>query len=266
MPTKPRWHRLRVPYPLELVADGVQIYTCDAKEGGFDWSFKAPEANLFDKERRQIGTHFAGPTWKIDDGSSVVGEVVAKANAEEPGAIQWLLLRAKSHDVSGALSAAAYIRRTETKDGAAPRTGCDASHVAQQVRMRYSAIYQFFSTAKRMWETLARTEVEGRSGKDLELARSARSWPDRQGEEAAVLTNPLGHLSPRADALIAARAVARCALGKWPRKLREGLPPGSGSPLPAWPLRERHRAARCRSSKTRQLPINRGFPARSPGR
>jgi hypothetical protein len=133
---------------LELSADGVQIYTCDAKGGGFDWSFKGPEANLFDKQGRQVGTHFAGPTWKIEDGSEVVGEVVAKADATEPGAVQWLLLRAKSHQGSGVLSPVAYIRRAETKGGLAPSTGCDASHLSQQARMRYSATYQFFSTAK----------------------------------------------------------------------------------------------------------------------
>ncbi len=86
---------------LELLADGVQIYTCAAKESGFEWSFKAPEANLFDLQGRQIGTHFGGPTWKIDDGSAVVGEVIAKADAPEPDAIQWFLLRAKSHEGSG---------------------------------------------------------------------------------------------------------------------------------------------------------------------
>jgi uncharacterized protein DUF3455 len=134
---------------LELVADGVQVYTCDAKEGGFVWSFKAPEANLFDRQGRQIGTHFAGPTWKLDDSSAIVGEVVARADAAEPGAIQWLLLRAKSHEGSGALSGAAYIRRIETKGGLAPKTGCDASHLSAQARMRYSASYQFLSAGKK---------------------------------------------------------------------------------------------------------------------
>jgi len=134
---------------LELVADGVQIYTCDAKEGGFVWSFKAPEANLFDRQGRQIGTHFAGPTWKIDDGSAIVGEVVARADAAEPGAIPWLLLRAKSQEGSGTLSGAAYIRRIETKGGLAPKTGCDASHLSAQARMRYSATYQFLSAGKK---------------------------------------------------------------------------------------------------------------------
>jgi uncharacterized protein DUF3455 len=133
---------------LELVADGVQIYTCDAKEGGFEWSFKAPEANLFDKQGRQVGTHFAGPTWKLDDGSAVVGELVPKADAAEPHAIQWLLLRAKSHQGSGVLSNVAYIRRTDTKGGLAPSAGCDANHRSEQARIRYSADYQFLSAAK----------------------------------------------------------------------------------------------------------------------
>lgn len=133
---------------LEAPADGVQIYTCEAKGNLFQWSFKAPEANLFDKQGRQIGTHFAGPTWKMADGSAIVGEVIAKADAPEKGAVQWLLLRAKSHQGQGILADAAFIRRTDTKGGAAPTDGCDASHVSEQVRMRYSAIYQFFSAAK----------------------------------------------------------------------------------------------------------------------
>jgi hypothetical protein len=132
---------------LEVVADGVQIYTCEAKGSLFQWTFTAPEANLFDKQGRQIGTHFAGPTWKMVDGSAIVGEVVAKADASEK-AIQWLLLRTKSHEGQGILADAAFIRRTETKGGVAPTTGCDASHISQQVRMRYSAIYQFFSATK----------------------------------------------------------------------------------------------------------------------
>jgi len=133
---------------LEAAADGVQMYACEKKPSGFEWSFKAPEANLFDTQGRQIGTHFAGPTWKMDDGSALIGEAIAKADAPEPSAIRWLLLRAKSHEGSGTLSQAALIRRSDTKGGAAPKTGCDANHVSQLVRMRYSAIYQFFSAAK----------------------------------------------------------------------------------------------------------------------
>jgi hypothetical protein len=133
---------------LELAADGVQIYACETKDGRAEWAFKAPEAMLFDRQGRQVGTHFGGPTWKLDDGSAVAGEVMARADAPEGGAIPWLLLRAKSHEGSGALSRVAYIRRADTKSGAAPKGGCDAGHVSQQARMRYSAIYQFFSAGK----------------------------------------------------------------------------------------------------------------------
>jgi hypothetical protein len=78
----------------------------------------------------------------------VVGEVVAKADAPEAGAIAWLLLRAKSHEGSGELTAVAFIRRSNTKGGVAPAIGCDADHLSEQARMRYSAEYQFFGMAK----------------------------------------------------------------------------------------------------------------------
>lgn len=41
---------------MEVLADGVQIYTCQAKDDGtgYEWTFKAPEATLYDAsyERR----------------------------------------------------------------------------------------------------------------------------------------------------------------------------------------------------------------------
>src|SRR5260221_4758002 len=71
---------------LEVAADGVQIYACEAKGQAFEWVFKAPEANLFNAQGLQVGTHFAGPTWKAGDGSSAVGEVAARADAPAGGA------------------------------------------------------------------------------------------------------------------------------------------------------------------------------------
>jgi hypothetical protein len=135
------------PLLLEAMADGVQIYVCEAKGPGYEWVFKAPEATLFDRTGRQIGTHYAGPTWKTLDGASVVGEVANRADAPTAGAIPWLLLRAKSHDGTGPLTRAAFIRRAETVGGAAPTSGCDAAHVGEQARMRYSALYEFLGAA-----------------------------------------------------------------------------------------------------------------------
>jgi hypothetical protein len=133
---------------LELVADGVQIYACEMKDGHSEWSFKAPEAALFDRQGRQVGSHFGGPTWRLDDGSAVVGEVMTRADAPEAGSIPWLLLRAKSHEGNGPLSGVAYIRRAETKGGAAPKAACNPDQGSPPARMRYSAVYQFFSAGK----------------------------------------------------------------------------------------------------------------------
>jgi hypothetical protein len=137
------------PKLLEVIADGVQIYVCEAKGQSYEWVFKSPEANLFDRKGRQIGTHYAGPTWKTMDGASVVGEVAARADAPAAGAIPWLLLRAKSRDGTGPVASAAFIRRAETIGGVAPTTGCDAAHSGEQARMRYSALYEFLGAAEK---------------------------------------------------------------------------------------------------------------------
>jgi Protein of unknown function (DUF3455) len=133
---------------LAAPAEGVQIYACDAKDQGFAWVFKAPEAALFDAEGRQILSHFAGPSWKSADGTTLVGEVAGKADAPAPGAIPWLLLKTKSHEGSGPLAKAGFIRRIDTKGGAAPAAGCDAGHAGNEARMRYSAVYEFYEAGK----------------------------------------------------------------------------------------------------------------------
>jgi hypothetical protein len=133
---------------IEAQADGVQIYVCEHTNNGEEWVFKAPAAELFDSEGRQIATHFAGPGWKLTDGSEVIGAPVAKADAPMPGAIPWLLLKVTARHGSGKLEAVSMIRRIDTKGGVAPATGCDANHIGEEVRMRYSATYQFYGAAK----------------------------------------------------------------------------------------------------------------------
>lgn len=131
------------PLLLSVAAEGVQIYACQADGTGFAWTLKAPEAALFDASGRQVGTHFAGPAWKANDGSAVTGEVIGKAEAA--GSIPWLLLRAKTHQGEGRLAAAAFIERRDTKGGLAPAGGCDAAHRGDEARMRYSATYRFYA-------------------------------------------------------------------------------------------------------------------------
>ena len=55
---------------LRAHAKGVQIYSCQAgSDEKYAWALKAPKADLFDDQGKLIGTHFAGPTWKLNDGS-----------------------------------------------------------------------------------------------------------------------------------------------------------------------------------------------------
>ena len=129
---------------LEAAAQGVQIYSCQKGSDGYHWAFVAPDAALFDATGRQIGTHFAGPTWQMDDGSRIVGEVMAKAAAPEANAIVWLLLRVKSHAGRGVLSDVGLVRRVDTQGGSAPAASCEAR--APQARMRYAARYLFYAT------------------------------------------------------------------------------------------------------------------------
>ena len=132
----------------ELGASGDQIYTCAVKPedpNAFVWTFKGPQAELFNARGEVVGTHFAGPTWQGQDGSSVVGAVVARADAPSEKAIPWLLLEAKSHAGGGAFSTITHIQRLNTKGGVAPSKGCD--HAGEEVRVPYEATYAFYYPA-----------------------------------------------------------------------------------------------------------------------
>ena len=122
-------------------AKGVQIYECrDAK-----WVFVAPEAELFDRAGKKIGTHYAGPHWEAADGSKVVGAVKARADAPAAGNIPWLLLGAKSVGREGTFSKVTSIQRVATVGGVAPAGAC--AQAGARARVDYTADYYFF-TAK----------------------------------------------------------------------------------------------------------------------
>jgi hypothetical protein len=134
---------------LRARAVGVQIYVCQASHDDpmrFDWVFKSPEAQLFDKSGKPIIKHFAGPTWQSVDGSSVIGEVVSKDNGPDPMAIPWLLLRAKANSGEGSLSHIQSVQRLNTVGGKAPEGGCGAGIVGSEVSVHYTADYLFYGT------------------------------------------------------------------------------------------------------------------------
>jgi len=136
----------------ELGARGDQIYTCAAKSddpAAFVWTFKAPQAELFNDRGEVVGSHFAGPTWQGQDGSSVKGAVVARAVAPSKNAIPWLLLEATSHEGDGVFSTITHIQRLDTKGGGAPSKGCDETQAGEEkeVRVPYEATYAFYYPA-----------------------------------------------------------------------------------------------------------------------
>jgi hypothetical protein len=126
---------------LIVPAKGVQIYECRESK----WVFVAPEAELFDRNGKKIGTHYAGPHWEAADGSKIVGAVKARADAPLAGAIPWLLIGTKSVGAEGAFSKVTSIQRLSTNGGVAPTGSC--AQGGAQARVDYTADYYFF-TAK----------------------------------------------------------------------------------------------------------------------
>jgi hypothetical protein len=144
---------LRVPADLALIlevqASGVQIYECQASKDalpGFRWIFQAPEAELRDRAGSVVGRHYAGPTWEANDGSKVVGEVVARDSSADPNAIPWLLLRVTAASDRGLFSHIKSIQRIDTSGGNAPMDGCSEALVGKETRVPYKAKYLFYGS------------------------------------------------------------------------------------------------------------------------
>ena len=131
-------------------AKGVQIYFCAAgTDGKYSWVLKAPKAELFEEQGKLIGEHFAGPTWRLKDGSEVTGKMVAKHDAPKAGAIPWLLVTVTGHKGSGALESVTTIQRVNTEGGVADATTvCDASKNGAESESSYSADYYFYAPRK----------------------------------------------------------------------------------------------------------------------
>ncbi|MGA8298639.1 MAG: DUF3455 domain-containing protein [Terriglobales bacterium] len=126
---------------------GSQIYTCQqGSDGKYAWTLKAPEAELLDAQGSVIGRHFAGPTWKHNDGSEVKGKAVARVDAPEPNSVPWLLVAVTDHSGNGILSRVTNIQRIHT-GGGQPTAGvnCDAGKLGTEMKSSYSAEYVFYA-------------------------------------------------------------------------------------------------------------------------
>jgi len=135
---------------LQTHATGDQIYVCKSgtdPDQKLAWILKAPDAQLLDSQNKVIAKHFAGPTWKHNDGSAVVGKVAARLDSPDPNAIPWLLLTAAGHSGTGIFSAVTSIQRLHTKGGQPPQSGCDDAHRNAESKSAYSADYYFYASA-----------------------------------------------------------------------------------------------------------------------
>jgi hypothetical protein len=134
-------------FSFAATAKGVQIYECRAKKDDpaqFEWVLKAPEAELFDRDGKRIGKHYAGPTWESNDGSKVLGELKARADAKDTNAIPWLLLGVKKHEGEGVFSKVTSIQRVDTVGGKAPAGGCESASAGKEISVSYTATYYFY--------------------------------------------------------------------------------------------------------------------------
>ena len=144
---------IQVPRGEEVVllahASGSQVYTCrSGADGKFSWTLKAPEAELTDQKAKVIGSHSAGPTWKLKDGSEITGKAAAHVDSPDSDSIPWLLVNVVSHSGNGLLTKVTTVQRVHTQGGKAPAEGCDESHRDAETKSSYSADYYFYAPAK----------------------------------------------------------------------------------------------------------------------
>ena len=134
---------------LTVIGHGVQIYKCALPNPAavtFQWVFQEPQADLFDPATHQpVGTHTIGPTWTWHDNSAITGKPLKSQPSPDRANIPWLLLETHSTGGPGTLANIKYVRRSDTKAGAAPDNGCDAQHQDNVIRVPYEATYTFYS-------------------------------------------------------------------------------------------------------------------------
>jgi hypothetical protein len=145
--------KIKAPAGEEIVlkahASGSQIYACQAgADGKYSWVLKAPEAELRDEKGAVIGHHFAGPSWKHNDGSEIKGKAVARVDAPDADSIPWLLVTVTDRSGSGVLSRVTSIQRVHTKGGQPPAGDCAAQKQNAEVKRSYTADYYFYAPAK----------------------------------------------------------------------------------------------------------------------
>jgi hypothetical protein len=64
---------------------------------------------------KTLGRHYAGPTWKLADGSVLIGKVVGRASVPSAKDIPWLKLEVSERRGTGTLSGVTTVQRIKTR-------------------------------------------------------------------------------------------------------------------------------------------------------
>ncbi len=185
----------------------VQIgYTCEAnKDQGFAWVFKAPEANLFDKQGRQIGTllrlDLAGSHRRR--AASLSGEVAGfRFDAPASGAIPWLLLKAQEP------RSVPVLRRTRPSSVAStPRQGVSTGGLRCRAQGRAGAR---LATTRPLYQFFRRCEVTSGLSLDNHYAQKI-ALRGQKIDGAPPLLVALAQLNPKSASAPAISAKVRAA-------------------------------------------------------
>jgi hypothetical protein len=125
---------------LTVHAVGMQYYDCKpGADGKLVWTFNSPQATLT-VDGKVVGYHKAGPTWELDDGSSIAAKAAGNAPGKNADDIPWLKLEVTSHNGSGKLSDVTTVQRINTVGGVL-KDSCDRQNAGRG--MPYSADYVF---------------------------------------------------------------------------------------------------------------------------
>jgi len=127
---------------LQLSGQGVQIFRCEKRDNAMIWSFRQPEADLFDASGKAVGKHGASFSFEHIDGSRLVATIVANDEAPQSADLRWLLMTTRSFN-RGAFERVTYVQRVNTKGGLPPAR-CEAAQSGQLLRVDFTADFVFY--------------------------------------------------------------------------------------------------------------------------
>ena len=130
-------------------AIGVQKYRARAVPGSspqeYDWVLVAPRADLYNESNYKVGTHGAGPYWKLMNGDSIRAEAYSPARtapSNDASSVDWLLLKPLTGSTStGIFAEVSYIQRIDTYGGKPP--SMRPLNALDTIDSPYTAIYRF---------------------------------------------------------------------------------------------------------------------------